>query len=275
MSKNQQEVDFSDEKQTQQLIVELNELVTSLPTLKPNHPTKWDLDGSWDENKSVAIWFIDQQYIPLFERFRDLKCKTIKLVNLETPAVRISFFQKHKYWVKKARDLDPHEQQQRISTYLANLQIYQQTLRGKLPSPSATEDERIRKELQLVDSQQKQWREILENNHQYEIVCSNYHQRYYYTTVNWKFRLESGAYANSSEHLLNHQRDRMGTITQIRKNVIFIDSSQITKQHDQQNKEIEDYLNSFPVQSLILPSIPNVFARVRPEVEIMQQFDKK
>lgn len=265
----QQEIKFSDEK----LIAELDALVTSLPTLKPNHPTKWDLDGKWDENKSVAIWFLDQQHIPLFTQFKNLKCKTIKLVNLESPAVRISFFQKHKYWVKKARDLDAHEQQQRISTYLSNLQTYQQTLRSRLPSPSAAEDDRIRKELQQVNLQQQQWKEVLENNHQYEIVCSNYHQRYYYTTVNWKFRLESGAYANSSEHLLNHQRDRLGTVTQIRKNVIFIDTSQITKQHDQQNKEIEDYLNSFSLQSLTLPSIPNVFARLRPEAEIMQQFN--
>ena len=165
--------------------------------------------------------------------------------------------------------MDTQEQHERISTYLAQIQAQQETYRKQLPTSSAEKDEEIRQKLQSLQLQLQQWQEVLENNYRYEIICSNYRTKYLYTTVNWKYRLESGAFDNASEHLLNHQKDRTGKVNQIRKNILFIDTKEIVRHHDQQNKEIEDYLNTFPIQTLKQDSSPCLFARIRPEAQVL------
>ena len=75
------------------------------------------------------------------------------------------------------------------------------------------------------------WRDIIYDPQHYEIVLSNYSRQHFYVTVNYKHRLPLGDYANVQEHLLNTQRDRLGNITQVRHNILFVDPVELLREH--------------------------------------------
>lgn len=236
----------------------------------PSRPDRdaWDIEGDWAS--TGVIHFVDVVHQSLFESVRDFDCRTIKLVNLDRPAARITFYRKHRYWLRRNKDTPIDEKVAQIQTYMDELTAKVEVLQNKLSGLTDAKQAETKGTIGQYNQQIAVWQDILTNLQQYEIALSNYSRQHFYVTVNYKYRLPSGDYANTQEHLLNTQRDRLGNITQIRYNILFIDPVEILRDHPYQNREIEGYLNGFPIQSQA--GRHTIYARLRPVDESANQF---
>jgi len=242
------------------LLDEFTRLIDEIPKLRPDRDA-WDIEGDW--MATGTIYFVDAMHQSLFESIKDFDCRTIKLVNMGCPAARITFYRKHRYWLLKDKDVPLEEKIAQIETYVNDLSVKAQVLEAKLdrmPPPKRAE---AKGQIGMYWQQVEMWRDILDNPDQYEIASSNYNRQHFYVTVNYKHRLPSGDYTNAQEHLLNTQRDRLGNITQVRYNILFVDTAEILRDHPYQNREIEKYLNGFPIQSEV--GRHTLYARLRLE----------
>jgi len=249
------------------LLANLTQLMEEVPKLRPDRDA-WDIEGDWAT--TGTIHFVDVQHQHLFEIIRDFDCRTIKLVNMDRPAVRITFYRKHRYWILKDKDLPLDDKVTQIQTYINDLEMKCQILEGKLGGMPPSKQTETKGQIGKYRQQTAVWREILTNATQYEVVVSNYSRQHFYVTVNYKYRLPTGEFANEQEHLLNTQRDRLGNITQVRYNILFVDTTEILRDHPYQNREIEGYLNGFSVQSEA--GKHTIYARLRAENEVLGLF---
>lgn len=249
-------------------LADLTQLMEEVPKLRPDRDA-WDIEGDWAS--TGIIYFVDAIHQPLFETISHFDCRTIKLVNIGFPAVRITFYRKHRYWLLKDKDLPIAEKVVQIQTYIDDLTVKAQILVTKLDTMPVHKHAEAKGQLGKYREQVQIWQEILFSPEQYEIAVSNYSRQHFYVTVNYKYRLPSGDYANAQEHLLNTQRDRLGNITQLRYNILFIDPIEILRDHPYQNREIEGYLNAFPIQSEV--GKHTMYARMRPEVDTLSSFN--
>ena len=249
------------------LLSELTQLTEDVPKLTPDRNV-WDIEGNWAS--TGAIYLVDAAHQARFEEIHSFDCRTIKLVNFGKPAARITFYQKHRYWLLKDKDMPLNQKADQIKGYVHGLAIEVETLEAKLDKMGLTK----RKEtLSIIGEHReeiKKWRAIFDNLTNYEMAVSNYSRQYFYITVNYKYRLPSGEYTNEQEHLLNPQRDRAGNITQPRYNIIFVDPYEILRDHPYQNREVEGFLENFPVKTTTGRN--TIYARLRPENDSIQKF---
>lgn len=257
---------FTDKEYDYLLTGLLNE-IGKTPKLKPDRED-WDIEGNWQE--CGDIHFIDRKYMAEFALWRDFGCKTVKLINYGRPAVRMSFFSKHKYWLKKPHDLTDEERDEYITDYLNNLSLGIIQLQNRLDTTPPLVQAETRQRIYVTQQEVEAWQQIQEQSSQYELAVSTYQRGYAYLYVSYKYLLPTGEYDNASEHLLHHIRDRVGKITQSKQNVIFVDMAEIHRVHPQQNKEIENYLNRFPLKSTSGPKW--LYARPRTELESQKTF---
>lgn len=257
---------FSD-KDYNYLLTGLLDEIAKTPKLKPDRED-WDIEGRWDDCGDVV--FVDSQYMVEFALWRDFGCKTVKLINYGCPAVKMSFYSKHKYWLKKPQDLTDEERDNYIAEHLNVLSQSIMSLRSRVdhlpPLAQAETHRRIDAALKEIDA----WRLIQGNSHQYELAVSTYQRGYAYLYISYKYALPNGDYDNTSEHLLHHTRDRMGNISQTKQNVIFVDLTEVNRVHPQQNKEIESYLNRFSHKTI--SGAVRLYARPRPELDSQASF---
>ncbi len=257
---------FSDKEYAFLLTGLLNELAKT-PTLKPDRED-WDIEGSWHD--CGDIHFVDSRYMAQFALWRDFGCKTVKLINHSRAAAKMSFYSKHKYWLKKPHDLTDEERDTYITDHLNTLSQSVVLLQAKIdhqpPLMQAETRQRIDITLKEVDA----WQLIQVKSHEYELAVSTYQRGYAYLYVSYKFMLPTGDYDNVSEHLLHHTRDRIGNITQHKQNIIFVNMAEINRVHPQQNKEIESYLGRFLQKST--SGAVRLYARPRPEGESQAAF---
>ncbi|MBO0953153.1 hypothetical protein [Fibrella forsythiae] len=221
-------------------------LMNQVPKLRPDRDA-WDIEGDWAA--TGVIHFVDAAYQPLFEPVYDFDCRSIKFVNLHRPAVRVTFYRKHRYRLIKARDMTTDMKVEQIRLYVEDLTTKARALEAKLSQLFAAGQDDARQKLQLYRQQIQAWQQILLQPGRYELAMSNYERQHLYVTANYKYRLPEGDYANQQEHLLNTQRDRLGNITQVRYNIFFIDPAEIIREHPYQNREVEGYLAAFPIKS--------------------------
>ncbi len=250
------------------LLDEFTRLVDDTPKLRPDRDA-WDIEGDW--MATGTIYFVDAIHQPLFESIKDFDCRTIKLVNMSRPAARITFYRKHRYWLLKDKDTPLDEKITQIETYINDLSVKAQVLETKIDGMPPPKRAEAKGQIGMYWQQIEMWREILDSPEQYEIASSNYNRQHFYVTVNYKYQLPSGDYANAQEHLLNTQRDRLGNITQVRYNILFVDTADILRDHPYQNREIEQYLNGFPIQSAV--GRHTLYARPRPEIDSLAHLD--
>lgn len=250
---------FSDKEYGFLLTGLLNELAKTTK-LKPDRED-WDIEGSWHD--CGDIHFVDSRYMTEFALWRDFGCKTVKLINYGRAAAKMSFYSKHKYWLKKPHDLTDEERDEYITDHINTLSQSVVLLQAKIdqqpPLMQSETRQRIDTALKEVDA----WQLIQARSHEYELAVSTYQRGYAYLYVSYKFMLPNGDYDNVSEHLLHHTRDRIGNITQHKQNIIFVNMAEINRVHPQQNKEIEFYLGRFPQKSTA--GAVRLYARLRPE----------
>lgn len=239
----------------------LNEIAKT-PTLKPDRED-WDIEGSWHD--CGDIHFVDSRYMVEFALWRDFGCKTIKLINYGRPAVKMSFYSKHKYWLKKPHDLTDEERAEYITEHINALTQSVVLLQAKVDQQPPLAQAEIRRRIESTLKEIDAWQLIQVKEQQYELAVSTYQRGYAYLYVSYKFLLPTGEYDNASEHLLHHTRDRIGNITQTKQNIIFVNTAEINRVHPQQNKEIEAYLSRFPQKSM--SGAARLYARPRTESE--------
>ncbi len=254
-------------KQYDFLLTELLKQIAKTPVLKPDREN-WDIEGTWQD--CGDIHFVDSRYMAEFALWRDFGCKTVKLINYGKPAVKMSFYSKHKYWLKKPHDLTHEERHNYITEHLNTLSHSIVLLQAKLDQQTPLAQAEIRRRIDAGLKEIDTWQLIQSRSQQYELAVSTYQRGYAYLYISYKFMLPSGEYDNESEHLLHHTRDRIGTITQTKQNVIFVDTNEINRVHPQQNKEIESYLSRFPQKSTT--GAVRLYTRPRPELESHADF---
>ena len=250
------------------LLDQLTQLMEEVPKLRPDRDA-WDIEGDWAA--TGIIHFVDAAHQALFEPIQHFDCRTIKLVNLHQPAVRITFYRKHRYWLLKDKDLPQQEKIDQIQTYVNELILKSQLITPKLDTLAAPQRAKLSGQLGLYQQEIDCWQAILASPQHYEMALSNYSRQHFYVTINYKYRLPSGDYANQQHHLLNTQRDRLGNITQVRFNIVFVDPVEILRQHPYQNREVEAYLLGFPIQSQT--GRHTLYARLRPPTDGFPRLD--
>lgn len=249
------------------LLTKLIEEIGNTPKIEPDRE-QWDIEGNWQDCGDIS--FIDSRYMPSFALWRDFACKTIKLINYGKAAVRMSFFSKHKYWLKKPHDLTNEERidylGEHISSLYASIHKLQEFDNSTSPFTRAETSQRIDTMRQEID----QWRLIQQQPANYDLSISTYQRGYAYLYINYKFVLPNGDYDNEQEHLLHHTRDRLGNVTKQKQNIVFVDIAEINRVHPQQNKEIENYLKKFSIKSSFGPKW--LYARPRIETDGQASF---
>lgn len=246
----------------------LTRLIENTPHLLPNRET-WDIEGDWA--KAGAIHFIDVIHQPAFVEYEDFDCRVIKLVNLNKPAVRLTFYPVHRYWVLKDKDLPPDEQERRIVDYANMLTVKIEIQERKLLRLVGAVYSKAKGDIALMENERAKWTNILRQLDRYELCVSNYERNHIYTNVNWKYALETGEYGNEQMHLLSNQRDNDGQITQARHNVIFVDPIEVLRYHPYQNKQIDTFLERFEQRAAL--GRDKLYARLRPEQDDIAKFE--
>ena len=252
---------FSDKEYNYLLTGLLNEIAKTT-TLKPDRED-WDIEGSWHD--CGDIHFIDSRHMAEFALWRDFGCKTVKLINYGRPAVKMSFYSKHKYWLKKPHDLTDEERAEYVTEHLNGLSQSAVLLRAKVDQQTPLAQAEMRRRIDATLKEIDVWQLIQARSQQYDLAVSTYQRGYAYLYISYKFLLPNGEYDNASEHLLHHTRDRIGNITQTKQNVIFVNMAEIDRVHPQQNKEIEAYLSRFPHKST--SGAARLYARPRAELD--------
>jgi hypothetical protein len=235
------------------------------------HPDRntWDIEGDW--NGTGIIHFLDSRLQPVFAEFDQFDCRSIKLVNYGRPAVRLTFFKKHKYWLLKNADLPADDKKVRISSYINELLVRTEIMIDRLDSLPGAKQTEQRGKIGGMREEIRAWQQVLDQIDDFELAVSNYRRDYQYVTLNYKYRLEAGEYANGQEHLLNPQRDNQGAVTQQRYNLIFVDVREIEREHPHQHKEIENYLNKFTLMTQ--SGKQQLYARRKADADSLAQFD--
>lgn len=246
-----------------QLLGQLTELMEQVPKLRPDRDN-WDIEGDWAA--TGTIYFIDKQYQLLFEKLRHFDCRTIKLVNMDRPACRITFYRKHRYTLIKNKDLPIQKKKDEIINHINAVEQKAMTLASKLLQQTQERQALKRKEINQLTQEANRWQDILDHIDEYELAISNYDKQHMYVTLNYKYKAPDGTYLNEAEHMLNTQRDKVGNITQVRYNLIFVDPMEILREHPYQNREVEGYLNTFPIKSQ--GQAMALYVRKRPEGDL-------
>lgn len=192
------------------------------------------------------VIFLSHRTMPLFEPFVSMKSGRIKLINWGMPACKLSFFTKHVYRLQK--EPDTAEKVATIGFYLVAVEQEIQQLSEKARTASPRLKEKLNEEINALRQEQKQWQMIQDNPEEWALAISNYETGYAYLSVSIKYRKDEG-YENKCVHLLHNLRDKIGATVETRLNIIFINEDEIQREHCMQNKQIEFYLQQFPVRS--------------------------
>ena len=242
------------------LLHQFTQLMNDVPKLRPDRDA-WDIEGDW--SATGIIHFVDSVHQPMFESIQDFDCRSIKFVNMGKPAVRVTFYRKHRYSLIKPAEMTTETKTEQIDAYINDLTVKARILETKLGTMLPFKQTDAKAEISLYWEEIKVWRVIMADPGAYEVAMSNYERQHFYVTANYKYKLSSGKYTNEQEHLLNTQRDRLGNITQVRYNIFFVDVSEIFREHPYQNREVENYLKNFSVKSTV--GRYKLYARLNPE----------
>lgn len=236
---------------TRLLQTQLLELIDSLPTLLVNQPEAWDINGPQHFlRQGYRVHYLPAEAGPRFAPFLDHNFEKIKLINPLQPAVKLTYYDKHKYWLTKSAQISYLERTSEIDRYLELLAKQEaKLLQRQLDLLSPGGEQRVQQQLAALQAEQQQWQRVRDDPGGYELVISSYYSEYRYWYVSWKFHLDELTFNNATSHLLSPIRDRRGQIVDTKLNVLFVDTQAILLTHDHQHKQIADYLSHFPIRS--------------------------
>lgn len=229
-----------------QLTTELTNILNSTPHLRASRD-EWDLEGDW--SRAGTMHFIDSKYQSDFQRFKDFDCRTIKLVNLNKPAVRMTFNSVHKYKLIKPKDFTDESRLEYVNDYIKLLIDHIEKLKEKMHQMNTVKRHETEVKLKEMREELKVWSHARDHIEEFDMVLSNYHREHIYTNINWKYATGELEFEIGQEHLLTTTYDNLGNITTVKHNIVFVDSVEILRQHNYQNKIIDRYLKNFTTYS--------------------------
>ncbi len=191
----------------------------------------------------LTIVFIDKEAMPLFAPMADDDIRTCKIVNYAKPAVELSFFIKHKYYIKK--NANPTFLQWFLQEQLTERKEQVTQLAKEILTQPKTEHHLLDTLMDLLKDYQKEIdgiQDIIDNLDQYEVAISNYEMGYSYTELSYKYQNPQGKYSNENSHIIKDRNSKECT------NVIFIDKEAIEKPVANQQKKADSFLASFPIR---------------------------
>lgn len=165
----------------------------------------------------VPVIFIAHDFMSRFNALATVDCRTIKLINLNQPAIACHFFTRHKYQIQKKLTDD------RIKAILAPLinDLCQQLVN----TPTSE-----------LNDHYEQVQAIYQHPQHFRAALSNYHRHYTYPYVSYRYQTPTGL-DSANTHLIQKQ------------NVIFIDTDRIQKPRpDRDDKAVEIFLAQFSHQ---------------------------
>lgn len=189
----------------------------------------------------LKIIFIEKEFMPLFTPMADDDIRSCKIVNFGKPAVELSFFTKHKYYLKKKVNLAYIRDY--LGMQLNELIEKKDEIILLIPLEMEKENRELLKEqLDSYIRQIEELKNIIDNLEQYDFAISNYEMGYLYTELSYKYQATDGNYDNENSHIIKNNE------LEERINVIFIDEQAIQKPIANQQKKIDAYLATFPIQ---------------------------
>lgn len=189
----------------------------------------------------LKIIFIEKEFMPLFAPMADDDIRSCKIVNFGKPAVELSFFTKHKYYLKKKVNLAYIRDY--LGMQLNELIEKKDEIVLLIPLEMEKENRELLKEqLDSYIQQIEELKNIIDNLEQYDFAISNYEMGYLYTELSYKYQATDGNYDNENSHIIKNNE------LEERINVIFIDEQAIQKPIANQQKKIDAYLATFPIQ---------------------------
>jgi hypothetical protein len=184
----------------------------------------------------IRVHFIDAVFMESFEPFAESNFRNIKFINFGKAAINLTFTEKHKYHVQ--REPEPEE-------IFNHLQNRLDALRADFLQTELFEDAGIRLHKEKQRAEMVELQTILDEIHDYQFAISNYHRRYTYWYVNWRWQKDDKTLDYGQEHLLKDETDSKTRITTEKENIIFVDMSRIGEHTPYQSKKVEEFLNSF------------------------------
>ncbi len=189
----------------------------------------------------LKIIFIEKEFMPLFAPMADDDIRSCKIVNFGKPAVELSFFTKHKYYLKKK--VNPAYIRDFLRMQLNELIEKKDEIILVIPLEMEKENlELLKEQLDSYIRQIEDLKNINDNLEQYDFAISNYQMGYLYTELSYKYQTTEGNYDNENSHIIKNNE------LEERINVIFIDEQAIQKPIANQQKKIDTYLATFPIQ---------------------------
>lgn len=230
-------------------IDEYQRLTCELEAILDNS-TQLDLSGEglniYEEEKVPELKiYVAASEMQSFSKLEDFDCRTIKLINFNRPAIRISYFRKHKYFMDKK----PLRRQVlalidgEIQDLLRKLGKAEQACEDYGKNNMIVPDELVKNRQQIIE-ELEYLKKLAKDSGSYQFSISNYDRHYIYSYINYKY-IENGRIETDNSHLIKHKLNPDDTIKKECKNVIFVDEVAIAQPVSYDNKKITDFLNSF------------------------------
>ncbi|CCH57637.1 hypothetical protein BN8_p06836 (plasmid) [Fibrisoma limi BUZ 3] len=188
----------------------------------------------------LEYYFVPAEHMELYRPYHrpGKPYKNFKLVNFERPAIKLTFYYKHKYHIDRGV---------RVESALTLLKEQRDELFAKsfMNQLSAAQQQKLQDIDILI-------RAIRETPEKFEFCTSNYehYYKYWYCSYRYFEDAEQTKTGTVNEHLLKHveaPEDKRANQSSIeRLNVIFIDSKFITRPVPYDNKLIDRVLETYP-----------------------------
>lgn len=188
------------------------------------------ISGRCDEN----VIYMEEKFMPLFEKFVG-KLRHYKIINYKQAACRLSYIQKHKYFLNKK--MEKNQVANILTDKIKELKI----------EVAQFEEKKVDVDFQkIVELKQEinKYQEVYLQLDKYDFCLSNYYHFYHYTYLNFSFYDSiANKIQSKSSHIIKGITKRGEYIESF--NIVFIDTERINQEQFYQHKEIVNYLNLF------------------------------
>lgn len=185
------------------------QLLPTVSCLTPD-PGTWDIEGD-PATAEGYVFYLPAADEAVLSVFLENPHQAFKVVNPGQPAVKLTYYTKHHYFVRKPDAISTREKQELIAMYVRRLSYKVAVLFGKskkaariarrprepemttrgtalIPNPVMST---IAGELAFYQDELREWETIQKNQTDYELILTNYNRGYRYTYINYKYKTAS------------------------------------------------------------------------------------
>lgn len=242
----------------------LNKLIKELPHVKIDIK-----EHNVNYLPEETVYFIDKEYMPQFDRIKNIAVRDCKVINFGKPAVNVIFNSKHKYFVKKKiakTTIKPMmlSQISLLETALEKVEVELNEETGKIKAVKKRKEveEKFKIRRKEIENRITLCKAVFVNTDEYDFAVSNYYKYYAYTFVSFKYLdTGTGMLVSENSHIVKNMV-REGRLLKKKSNIIFVDAEAMKNHCPYQNKKVESFLEEFEfrfdygVQDLFIKKLP-------------------